>query len=182
MPIRYPQILEHNTPVQTWSWTERDFIHYALCLGLGHEPTDPRALRFVYEGHEEGLGIVPTFPTVIAWVADPTFAALGVDPMTALHGEQKIELHRRIPCPVTVKVQGRVVAVHDKGAGRGAVVITEHVIIDVADGKPIATLTTSCFGRSEGGCGGSVIEAPQPHCVPARAPYRSIDFLSLIHI
>jgi acyl dehydratase len=173
MTIRYPQILDQRAAVQTWSWTDRDFIHYALCLGLGHDLKDPRTLPFVYE---EGLKVVPTMPTVIAWIAAPTFTDLGVDPVTALHGEQKIELHRPIPCPVTVKVQGRVSAVYDKGEGRGAIVVTEHVLHDAADGQPIATLTTTCFGRSEGGCGDSGHAAPKPHQVPARAPYRSIDF------
>jgi acyl dehydratase len=173
MPIRYPQILDHAAPAQRWCWTDRDFILYALSLGLGRDPKDPRALPFVYEA---GLKIIPTMPTVIAWVAGPTFTELGVDPLTALHGEQKIELHRPIPCPVTVSSQGRVTAVHDKGAGRGAIVVTQHVLSDVADGQPIATLTTTCFGRSEGGCGGSDEPAPVPHAVPTRAPYRSLDF------
>lgn len=173
MSIRYPQILQLPASSQTWSWTDRDFILYALCLGMGHDPKDPGALPFVYE---ERLKIVPTMPTVIAWTAAPTFTELGVDPVTALHGEQKIELHRPIPCPVTVKAQGRVVAVYDKGPGRGAIVVTEHVLSDVADGQPIATLTTTCFGRSEGGCGDSGQAAPKPHEVPLRAPYRSLDF------
>jgi acyl dehydratase len=172
MSIRYPQILNQVGAAQTWSWSDRDFILYALCVGMGRDPADARPLPFVYE---DGLKIVPTMPTVIAWVAAPTFADLGVDPITALHGEQKIELHQPIPCPVTVKVQGRVVAVHDKGLGRGAIVVTEHVIHDAADDKLIATLTTSCFGRSEGGCGGSSGEAQKPHTVPARTPYCSID-------
>jgi acyl dehydratase len=73
-------------------------------------------------------------------------------------------------------VQGRVVSVHDKGAGRGAIVITEHVISNAADGAPLATLTTTCFGRSEGGSGGSSVEAPRPYTLPTRAADLSIDF------
>jgi len=134
---------------------------------------DPRALPFV---HEAQLKVVPTMPTMIAWIAEPTFTALGVDPITALHGEQKIELHGVIPCPVTVMVQGRVRAVYDKGADHGAVIVTEHVISDAADGRLIATLTTTCFGRSEGGCGGISAAASKPHVVPTRAPARSIDY------
>lgn len=172
MTICYPQILHHNAPPQRWSWTDRDAIIYALSLGFGVDPIDERALPFVYE---KGLKVLPSFPTVLAWVAEPTFTQLGVDPITALHGEQRIELHRPISMPVDVSVQGRVVDVYDKGAGRGAIVITSHRITDMSDGVPIATLTTTCFGRAEGGCGGSTDEVPKPHAVPARAPDTSID-------
>lgn len=178
MPIQYPAILHHVPAPQTWRWDDRDFILYALCLGFGHDPVDERALPFVYEDPlQDGrrLRAVPTLPTVLAWVADPMFTDLGVDPVTALHGEQKIEIHRPLPCPVALRVQGRVVDVYDKGAGRGAIVVTEHAISDAADGALLATLTTTCFGRAEGGCGGSSQPAPVPPAVPARAPDASVD-------
>ena len=171
--ISYPEVLHHNSPPQRWSWSDRDVIIYALSLGFGRDPIDERALQFVYE---KQLTVMPSFPTVLAWVAEPTFTNLGVDPITALHGEQRIELHRPIPMPVDVSVQGSVVNVYDKGPGRGAIVITRHVVTDMSDGFPIATLTTTCFGRAEGGCGGSTDEIPRPHAVPARAPDNSIEF------
>ena len=172
MTIRYPEVLSHRCAHQVWAWDERDAILYALALGLGNDPLDLRALPFVYE---HALKVVPTFPTVLAWVADPTFEQLGVDPVTALHGEQKIELHRRISFPIKVSVQGSVVDVFDKGVGRGAIMVTRHDISDLADGQPIATLTTTCFGRAEGGCGGSSRLAQAPHKVPNRAPDNSLD-------
>jgi acyl dehydratase len=171
--IRYPQVLDHRSSPQTWVWNDRDAILYGLCLGFGSDPTNERALQFVYE---QQLKVVPTLPTILAWIAEPTFTQLGVDPITALHGEQKIELHRPVPIPVRVSVQGSVVDVYDKGSARGAIVITRHVITDLADGLPIATLTTTCFGRGEGGCGGSAENMPTPHAVPARTPDVSIDF------
>jgi acyl dehydratase len=170
--IRYPAILKHASPPQEWSFCDRDAIHYALCVGLGSDPTNERTLPFVYEKH---LKVVPAFPTVLAWVAEPTFAALGADPLTALHGEQKIELHRPLTMPMQLSVQGSVVDVYDKGAGRGAIVITRHVMTDAGDGEKIATLTTTCFARSEGGCGGSAGAAPLPHAVPNRPPDHSLD-------
>ena len=166
------QLLDHVAPVQTWSWTESDFILYALCLGMGDDPTDLRALSFVYE---DGLKVVPTMATVLAWVAEPTFTRLGVDPLTALHGQQKIVLHRQPAAPATVRLQGKVIAVQDKGMGRGALISTEHLITDASDGEPIATLTTSCFGRSEGGMGSSgAVESP--HVVPGRSPDRTLEY------
>lgn len=172
MTIRYPDVLSHSSPSQEYSFSDRDAILYALCLGFGNDPLNEGSLPFVYERH---LKVVPTLLTVVAWTANPTFSALGVDPLTALHGEQKIELHRPVTIPLTVHVQGSVVEVYDKGAGRGAIVVTRHVLTDAADGGRIATLTTSCFARTEGGCGGSADRPPQPHPVPRRAPDHSLD-------
>jgi acyl dehydratase len=171
LTIRYPDVLSHPSPSQEYSFSDRDAILYALCLGFGSEPLNERTLPFVYE---KDLKVVPTFPTVVAWIASPTFSALGIDPLTALHGEQKIELHRAITIPLKVRVQGSVVGVYDKGAERGAIVVTRHVVTDAGDGGRIATLTTSCFARSEGGCGGSTDAPPQLHAVPNRPPDHSI--------
>ncbi len=139
---------------------------YGLSLGFGDVPLDAERNRFVYE---QRLKIVPTFPTVIAWLAEPTFTSLGVDPLFALHGEQRIDIHRPLQGPMSVRAQGKVLAVYDKGEGRGAVIVTEQRLFDVADGAPVATLTTSCFGRKEGGCGKSASAPARPHSLPARA-------------
>jgi acyl dehydratase len=173
--IRYPAVLDHHSPAQEWSFTDRDAILYALCLGFGGDPLNERELPFVYEKH---LTVMPTLPTVLAWVAEPTFAALGVDPVTALHGEQKIELHRSLTMPLELKVQGRVLEVYDKGAARGAVIVTQHVLSDAVDGAKIATLTTTCFARSEGGCGGALGAPTRPHAVPGRPPDHSLDIVT----
>lgn len=175
MTISYPAVLNHRAVSQVWSFDDGDAILYALCLGLGRDPVNAGTLPFVYEKH---LKVVPTLPTVLAWVAEPTFTALGVDPLTALHGEQKIELHRNLTVPVTLMVQGRVLEVYDKGYGRGALVVTQHVLSDAHDGGAIATLTTTCFARAEGGCGGSVNAAPAPHVVPSRPPDRTLDVVT----
>jgi acyl dehydratase len=172
MTIRYPAILNHRSPPQEWSFSDRDAILYALCTGLGADPMNERALPFVYEKHLKAL---PTLPTVLAWVAEPTFAALGADPVSALHGEQKIELHRAITIPLKLKVQGSVVEVYDKGPNRGAIIVTRHVLWDARDGGKVATLTTTCFARAEGGCGGLLDAPPKPHAVPGRSPDHSID-------
>jgi acyl dehydratase len=164
--------LKHSSAPQEWLFTEQDAILYALCTGFGADPLDTRELPFVYE---KGLRLVPTLPTVVAWVANPTFEALGVDPVEALHGEQKIELHQTLSLPLNVSVQGQVVDVFDKGPNRGAILVTRHVMTDLKDGQPIATLTTSCFARREGGCGGSKAEPPKPHTVPSRTPDRSVE-------
>jgi acyl dehydratase len=172
MTIRYPDILELRTPPQRWKWDERDCILYALAMNMGCHPDDRRSLPFVYESD---LRVLPTFPTVLAWIAAPTFAQLGADPVTALHGGQKIEIHEPVKVPLEVAVQGQVVDVFDKGPGRGAVIVTRHVISAAEDGRALATLTTTCFARGQGGCGGSPHRPPAPHPVPARRPDHIVD-------
>jgi acyl dehydratase len=172
LAIHYPAVLDHQSSSQEFSFSDCDAMLYALCLGFGSDPISERTLPFVYEKH---LKVVPTLPTVVAWIVEPTFAALGVDPVTALHGEQKIELHRVVTVPLKVRTQGIVTAVYDKGVGRGAIIVTRHVMTDAGDGGKIATLTTSCFARAEGGCGGSADAPPQPHTVPSRPPDHSLD-------
>jgi acyl dehydratase len=177
MAIHLPDLLEYVSPIQSWTWTDRDFIHYALCLGMGcGGPADRRALPFVYEGMAAGLKVIPTMPTVVAWEAAPTVAMFAANPATVLLGELSIELHAPIPCPVTVEARGRVVAVHDKGKERGALVVTEHQISDKRTSTLLATLTTGHFARAEGGCGSSYAALPELHMVPARKPDYSLDF------
>jgi len=48
--------------------------------------------------------------------------------------------------------QDKVVAMYDKG--KAAVVVTETVATDKADGSPLFTNTSSVFIRGEGGWGG----------------------------
>lgn len=178
MPLDFPAVLNHASPIQTFRWEDRDSMLYAISLGFGSDPLDRNTLRFVYEDPTDGdspLKTVPTFPTVVAWVASPTFSELGVDPITALHSGQKIVVHRPITYPAVLTVQGRVLNVYDKGQDRGAIVLTEHVLSSADDGLPVATLTTSCFGRAEGGGGGSADPVPRPHSVPLRRADRSID-------
>jgi acyl dehydratase len=166
------ELLARDVQSQVYSWSERDFLLYALCVGLGDDPGDLDKLPFVVE---YGRKVLPTFPTVIAWIAQPTFTLLGVDPVFALHGEQKIEIYRPIAGPVSVRVDGRVVGVHDKGLGRGALFVTQHAITDLSDGATIAVLTTTCFGRKEGGSGDAGAAMEPPHSLPTRVPDRVLE-------
>jgi acyl dehydratase len=64
----------------------------------------------------------------------------------------------------------RIVEVIDKGAGKGALVLSEREISDKATGEPIATVTHTMFCRGDGGFGGPPRPAPAPHPIPTRAP------------
>jgi len=173
MSINYPDILDVVSPSRRFSWTDRDTMLYALGIGMGADPLDERELPFVYE---RGLRAVPTQATVVAWAAGPTVEQMGFNAMFALHGEEKIELHKPLPAAATITANGRVVSVVDKGADKGAVIAWETVLREADSGDKIATLTTTCFARGDGGCGGSAEGAAEPQPIPARPPDLSLDF------
>jgi acyl dehydratase len=166
-------LVGRTAPVQTFAWMDRDYLLYALALGIGSTPPTGPALSFVYE---RDLRVLPTFPTVLAWIVAPTFASLGAAPEWALHAGQKIELHRSTAGPTTVAVVGSVVAVHDKGSDRGALIVTRHEVMQASDHTRIATLTTSCFARDGGGCGSAGEPQPIPHRMPGREPDHKISY------
>lgn len=166
-------MLGRTADPQIYHWEDKDYILYALALGLGADPSQGSELAFVYE---RDLRIVPTFPTVVAWLLQPTFAALGAHPDSALHAGQSIELHRPLAVAETVTATGRVVAVQDKGAGRGAVIATRQEIIGLSDSRPIATLITTCFARNMGGCGSAGVPLGAAHTPPPRPPDHRVTY------
>ena len=171
--IRTADILGRSAPSQTFTWTDRDYMLYALALGCGSNPTDEASLPFVYERH---LKVIPTLPTILAWIVQPTFASLGAHVDFALHSGQKIEIRRALSEPTTVAVTGRVVGVQDKGRERGAVIVMRQDVTSARDGAAIATLTTTCFARDCGGCGSGGEPAVAPHAVPSREPDQRVRY------
>jgi len=152
--------------VQTYG--EHDTILYALGLGYGADPTDPAALRHVYE---DGLVAVPTMAAVLAnpgpWTRDPR---TGIDWVASLHGEQGLVIHAPLPPAGRVLGRCRVSGIIDKGPGKGALLMQERNLFDAASGALLATRTTTSFLRSDGGCGAPPREQPKPPQIPDRAP------------
>jgi acyl dehydratase len=169
MPIAYPDILQLKSEGQAFSWTGRDAIIYALGVGLGADPMDERELAFVYE---KDLKPVPTLAGVVAWGAGagPT----GVNYLLVVDGERKIVFHKPMTAEGQVTAKSRIVGAWDKGAGKGAVIVSETQLVDKA-GETVLTITGSTFARGDGGFGGPSEGQPEPHAVPARAPDQSVD-------
>jgi acyl dehydratase len=165
------ELLGRSAGPVKYDWKDRDYLLYALALGVGGEERE--RLPFVYE---RNLKVVPTFPTVLAWIAQPTFESLGAHPDHALHMGQKIDLHRVLAEPMEVAVTGRVVAVHDKGRERGAVIVLRQDVAAAADSTPIATLTTTCFARDLGGCGSAGEPSAGAHTMPGRPPDQRVSY------
>jgi acyl dehydratase len=169
MPIAYPDILKQTSEDQTFSWSAKDAILYALGVGMGADPMNEDELAFVYE---KALKPVPTLAGVVAWGAGMGVA--GVNYLMVVDGERKIVFHKPMTVEGRVVAKSRVLGAWDKGTGKGAVIVSETDLIDAA-GETAATITASIFARGDGGFGGPSEGQPEPHPVPARAPDRTVD-------
>jgi len=168
MTIIYDKLLSLDIPRVVQTYTEKDAILYALGLGLGHDPLNGDELPFVYE---KSIKLLPTFAVVLGW---PGFWARdldsGIDWVKLVAGEQGLVLHRPLAPRGTVVGKTRVTEIIDKGAGKGALVYSERVVVDQATGERIATAAHTTFCRGDGGFGGPPREAPPVHAIPERAP------------
>jgi acyl dehydratase len=174
MAIVYDKLMALDLPPREQTYDAKDCILYALGIGFGHDPMDEDELPFVYE---KNLKVLPTMGTVLG---HPGFCArraeTGIDWVKVVNGEQGIILHRPLAGAGTVIGRQRIVEVIDKGAGKGALVLSERKIADKATGEPVATVTHTMFCRGDGGFGGPPREAPAPHPLPERAPDVLCDF------
>ncbi|HZR84315.1 MAG TPA: MaoC/PaaZ C-terminal domain-containing protein [Candidatus Binatia bacterium] len=142
----------------TAQWGEKDVMLYALGVG-------ETSLPFAYE---QDLKVLPTFAVIPAFGAMFTMgAAMQVNPMMVVHGEQRIELVGPIPTRGKVTNQPTVVAVYDKI--KGAV-----VVVDVESRDEKGTLvfknTFTTFARGEGGFGGDRGPSGAKNVPPDRKP------------
>lgn len=149
-------------------YTARDCMIYALGLGYGSDPASEEELRYV---HEEGTAVVPTFLATIGapngWAADP---AAGLDWVRILHGEHRMTFHAPLAASGSVRSKTRVTRVVDKGADKGALVVTMRDISDAESGQLLATVEHVSFCRGDGGFGQGD-EPPQAlPATPDRAP------------
>ena len=175
MPIYYPDILQETSARRAFSYAEKDAILYALGLGMDEAPLDRRALSFVYE---RDLQVMPTAATVLGGSIMPQMQSAPGRRLSTLnfqfvvHGAQKVALHRPLPAAARFFSEARTIGVYDKGAHKGALVVTETSWTD-DDGQRVATLTNTIFARGDGGFGGPSDGAPEPHEMPHRAPDQS---------
>jgi acyl dehydratase len=162
-----PSVAGTELPEQTFEYTDRDVILYALGVGATTDELD-----FVYE---KNLKVLPTFAVIPAF---PVMSSLGrvleFNPAMVLHGEQRFELRAPIPASGKLTTKGRVGAIYDKGSG--AVVVVESETGD-GSGKTVFANTASVFVRGAGGFGGERgPSASSKNVPPERKPDWSIDY------
>jgi acyl dehydratase len=180
MPIDPGRLLDWPFPAQACLLRPRDAMLYALSIGVGSDPLDEGQLRFA---HELGGGpqVLPTMALVLGWPGlwfmDP---ATGIDGAAVVNGEQRLQLHAPIPLDTPLTARNRVVAVTDKGPGRGTLVHLARELVVQASGALVARVDSTLFCRNDGGCG-SAGEAPPRVALPGhgRDPDVTVDMPTL---
>ncbi len=172
MTISEAHLLSRPAILQQQSYDIKDSILYALGIGFGADDTiDAETLRYLYEPE---LIVFPTMALVLGappkWLADPS---LGINYGQILHGEESLRLHRALAPSGHVRTSTTILAVHDKGVGKGAVMRTERQLTDADSGEPIATIESGYYLRGEGGFGGSAGTSNTPAVTP---PDRQADW------
>ena len=171
MPLDYAhakELMAERPEPTPFTYSDREVMLYALGIGFGLDPLDPRELPFVYE---RDLKVVPTFATVApsnsrAAVGAPR-RGLAMNYALFLHGEQRLTIHKPLPASGEMTTENQLLGVYDKGAAKGAIIVQQSVIRDM-NGEPICTLGNTGFARGDGGFDGPTEGAPEPHPTPAR--------------
>ncbi|MDX2166276.1 MAG: MaoC/PaaZ C-terminal domain-containing protein [Deltaproteobacteria bacterium] len=184
MTIDPQQALGATLPAREATWGPDQLILYALGVGVGSEqdPTDPRVLQYTWESELKALptyAVIPVFETLLGLLDVP---GLDFNPMMLLHGEQDTEILAP-PLPTSARIvnQARIAAIHDKGAGKGALIVTEVVSRDAASQRPLFRNAFTAFIRGEGGFARSGDPpAPAPgNEPPARPPDHELAYPTL---
>ena len=171
MAINYENLMASKVTGQEFTYGDRETMLYALGIGFGRDPMNTKELPFVYE---RDMKTVPTMSSVIAWGAGGMRDS-GINYLMVVHGEQKLTMHKPLPVATTISVDSRVVGVWDKGADKGAIVVSETIISDKKTGDKLCTMEGTTFARGDGGFGGPREGAPTPHTMPTRAPDETVE-------
>ena len=171
MTVTYEQLMALRADNQTFSYSAKDTILYALSIGLGRDPLNLAELDFVFEGR--GPRVVPSQAAVVG--RRNILLGSGIDRAKSVHGEQRLTFHRPLPPAADCIANMRVTEVLDKGAGKGAVIYIETVVTEAASGEKLFTGLSTTFARGDGGCGGPDAGGLPPHEVPARRPEMVVD-------
>ncbi len=158
----------------TSSYTERDLALYALGVGAGANPLDPKELQFVYEMNPDGFYALPTFGVAPALKLMFDMAKEGKQAPglkygfdRVLHGEQYTEVKRPLPTNAKLTHKGKIKEIFDKG--KNALVITAVTSYDELGNELIYNEITT-FVRGAGGWGGERGPQGETNVPPTRAP------------
>ncbi|MFG5776614.1 MaoC/PaaZ C-terminal domain-containing protein [Comamonas sp. J-3] len=169
MTIHYQQLKARAFEPVRQHYTQRDTMLYALSLGVGNDPLDSKNLPLVYEGMDQPLQALPSMSSVLGY---PGFwmknADSGIDWVKLVHGEQRTTIHQPIPVDAKVVGKTRVTRIIDKGAGKGAIVVSERTL-EGEDGVLYATIDQVTFCRGDGGYSQQLGGQPSDESLPALA-------------
>ena len=170
MTLDYQRLKSWPFGVIEQTYTEKDTMLYALGVGFGTDPLDERQLRFVYE---QDLQAMPTQVVVLGfpgfWAKHPDST---IDWLRLVLGAHSLRIHRPLQPRGTVIAHNAVTRVVDKGAGKGALVVTERRLLEKSSGDLLATIEQLSFCRGDGGYSAPSAAHPrgQPSDPPPPAP------------
>jgi acyl dehydratase len=172
MALDYDNVMSKVETDLPFTYTDTESILYALSVGMGRDPVDPKELPYVYE-QGELLKTVPTLASVLVPEMFPV--GLGWDYSKILHSEQRMQLYRPLPPAADLLINKRVVDVFDRGPKLGALIIMEAEGRLASDDTVLFTLGCTIVARGDGGFGGPKGKGIPPHRPPHREPDLSCD-------
>jgi acyl dehydratase len=171
MPLNYERLMAYRPADIAVTYGPRDCIIYALGVGIGMDPTDPRQLRFVYE---KDLAAFPTMTVVLGRPTGFDHPDFGLDRRMMVAASLKVVLHQPLAPEGRLVSRARVREVIDKGPGSAAILdITRELVTE--DGQHVATVDHGHLARKHGGFGGKVSAIAEPHAMPEGAPDSVIE-------
>jgi acyl dehydratase len=170
MALNYEKLMQLKLEGQRFNYGDRETMLYAVGVGMGRDPLDPKELAYTFE--RETLKTVPSMATVLTRM--PILKDSGYDYTKVVHGEQRLKLHRPLPPEGELIADARVTEAVDKGPGKGAVIYTETKVRSAKDDQPMFTLNGATFARGDGGFGGPSGSGPAVHEIPTRKPDQSV--------
>lgn len=162
MSLNYERLMAWPFQDIKHQYSESDCILYALAIGIGDDPTDPKQLQYVYE---KGLRTFPTMPIVlgmgdVGFLTDPE---VGIDLPRMLHGSTSLSIHRLPPAGGTIVSRMAIDSVVDKGPDKGAILNFSRRIRDADTQELLAVESGAFMLRGNGGFGGN---AAAPRTAP----------------
>ena len=165
MTLIYDELMATTVVDLPFGYADTESILYALSVGLGRDPLNPKELPYVYE-QDAQLRTVPSLASVL--VPDMFPPDLGWDFSQVLHAEQRMQLYRPLPAAADLLINKRVAAAYDWGPRKGAVILFEAEARLASDDTVLFTLGSTVMARGDGGFGGPVGKGPKPHRAPRR--------------
>lgn len=148
MSLNYRRLKNWKFEDISVEYSVSDAMLYALGLNIGANPLDSIELNYAAANGEHAF---PTMATILGrlgpWMSDPE---TGIDYSRIVVGEVALSLYRPLPVSGSLIARHHIVRVHDKGVGRGALVVVARELVD-EKGEAYAQFEQTTFCRADGG-------------------------------
>jgi acyl dehydratase len=170
MPIDYEHLMSLRSRGDRVHYTDRDVLLYALGVGFGRDPTNPKERDYVAE--PAGLKTLPSFASILVGngASNNLLDDCGWDPTEVVLRDESVNLERPIDESGTLLMDSEVAAVFDRGADAGALITVESRARREQDGQAVFTVRRTWLARGDGGFGGPRGSRAATHSLPERRP------------